>query len=158
MNIFIKTFNILKLSCKALKTCFDYEFIYKYPIAKKNYQLDKAYLEFLLDNHKESLGGYAHKYILLELKLLDILIQDRYSTELIYHDYISKLSNFEYDTYVNINNAYKYFDTSLDEKDIKSLLYEFEDFRDGDIFRNELRHRKALRLYHRIKERILPLF
>lgn len=158
MNIFIKIFNVLKLSYKTLKTCFDYEFIYKYPISKKNYQLDKAYLEFLLDNHKESLGGYAHKYILLGLKLLDILTQDRYSAKLIYHDSISKLSNFEYGTYVNINNAYKYFDTNLDEKSIKSLLYEFEDFRDGDIFRNELRHRKALRLYHRIKEYILLLF
>lgn len=120
------------------------------------YKSDKAYIEFLLDNHKKSLDRYTLRYLQLCLKLLDILLEKESVTKWIYHDSITELSHFECDVYVNIKNVYKYFNIGYDYNDY--LLSDFEDFRDGDIFRNELRYRKALRLYLRIKENFLLLF
>lgn len=120
------------------------------------YKSDKAYIEFLLDNHEKSLDRYTLRYLQLCLKLLDILLGKESITKWVYHDSITELSHFECDVYVNIKNVYKYFNIGYDYNDY--LLSDFEDFRDGDIFRNELRYRKALRLYLRIKENFLLLF
>lgn len=120
------------------------------------YKSDKAYIEFLLDNHEKSLDRYTLRYLQLCLKLLDILLGKESITKWVYHDSITELRHFECDVYVNIKNVYKYFNIGYDYNDY--LLSDFEDFRDGDIFRNELRYRKALRLYLRIKENFLLLF